>query len=272
MQEEEGSGTHRDERALAEGHDPVLVPQEVEELGVVRALEVRHLERVVGVGVHAKVFDLVDRDRLVLGRGRVRRRVALLLWRRDGMSAALFVRMSWVKRTSGKVRKAPISTRPAETVRFGSICRCTGGQGRVERVDGSRTHDDGEEGVLELLVGLLGHDVDAREPAAVARVRVVPPDDVLGAADLFRAEEGEVDSCGSVRAQGELTAGELSMYWIMNSLASLAAFTRVSVPTTGRAKASMTIKVSPSSLPCMRPMISYWPPERACMTCGGGGL
>ena len=57
------------------------------------------------------------------------------------------------------------------------------------------------------------------------------------------------------------------MYWIMNSFASFWALTRVSVPTTGSAKASMTTIVSPSSLPCMSPMISYAPPDLACMTC-----
>lgn len=60
------------------------------------------------------------------------------------------------------------------------------------------------------------------------------------------------------------------MYWIMNSLASLAALTRVSVPTTGRANASMTMNVSPSSFPCIKPMISYCPPDLACMTCRVG--
>lgn len=43
-----------------------------------RTLEVRDLERVVGVRVDTKVFDLVDRDRLVLGGGSVGRNVALL--------------------------------------------------------------------------------------------------------------------------------------------------------------------------------------------------
>lgn len=70
--------SHRNERTLTESHDPVLVPQQVEQLGVVRTLEVRDLERVVGVRVDTKVFDLVDRDRLVLGGGSVGRNVALL--------------------------------------------------------------------------------------------------------------------------------------------------------------------------------------------------
>lgn len=73
---EEG-GTYRDEGRLGERHHPVLVPEKVEELGIVRRLEVRDLEGVVRVGVHSKILDLVDRDRLVLGGGSVWRGVAL---------------------------------------------------------------------------------------------------------------------------------------------------------------------------------------------------
>ena len=62
---------------MGEGHNPVLVPEKVEELRVARALEVRDLERVVRVGVHSEVFNLGERDRLVLGGCSVRRSVAL---------------------------------------------------------------------------------------------------------------------------------------------------------------------------------------------------
>jgi len=163
----EGEGeprTHRDERTLAERHDPVLVPEEVEQARVVRALEVRHLERVVARRVHAKVLDLVLRDRLVLGRA---------LRARKGERVSVSVRLSERReneRTSGYVRKAPISTLPAETVRFGSICvrdprpsaSCTTrGAPLSKRASERETHNDGEERVLELLVRLLRHDVDA---------------------------------------------------------------------------------------------------------------
>jgi hypothetical protein len=57
------------------------------------------------------------------------------------------------------------------------------------------------------------------------------------------------------------------MYWTMNSFASFAAFTRVSVPCTGSANESMITSASPTTLPCMSPMISYGTPERAWMTC-----
>lgn len=49
------------------------------------------------------------------------------------------------------------------------------------------------------------------------------------------------------------------------------ALTRVSVPSTGSAKASITMIVGPfgwfgSILPCIRPITSSEPPERACIT------
>ena len=64
--------------------------------------------------------------------------------------------------TSGYVRKAPISTLPADTVRFGSIC--------VSAAMGCSTHDHGEVRVVELLIVELCVHVDTREPASVSRV------------------------------------------------------------------------------------------------------
>ena len=52
----------------------------------------------------------------------------------------------------------------------------------------------------------------------------------------------------------------------MYSLAWACALTRVSVPSTGNANASMTTIVLPITLPCMRPMTSRLPPDRACIT------
>ena len=52
----------------------------------------------------------------------------------------------------------------------------------------------------------------------------------------------------------------------MYSLADSEAFTLVSVPSTGKRNASVTMNVSPIILPCIRPMTSMEPPERACMT------
>ena len=49
----------------------------------------------------------------------------------------------------------------------------------------------------------------------------------------------------------------------MYSYPSAAALTRVSVPSTGRAKASRTMKASPTTFPCITPMTSMSPPERA---------
>lgn len=51
----------------------------------------------------------------------------------------------------------------------------------------------------------------------------------------------------------------------MYSYASACAFTRVSVPSTGSAKASMTMKVSPTTLPCITPITSMLPPDLACI-------
>jgi hypothetical protein len=48
------------ERRGGEGVDPVLVPQEVEQLRVERRLEVGDLERVVLFTVHTEILDLQD--------------------------------------------------------------------------------------------------------------------------------------------------------------------------------------------------------------------
>jgi shikimate 5-dehydrogenase len=54
---------------LAERVDPVLVPQETQELCVETALEDLHVELVVLVRVDAKILDLRQRNGLVLGSG-----------------------------------------------------------------------------------------------------------------------------------------------------------------------------------------------------------
>ena len=52
---------------------------------------------------------------------------------------------------------------------------------------------------------------------------------------------------------------------IMYSFASACALTRVSVPTTGSAKASRTTKASPAARPASMPMTSRSPPDLACI-------
>ena len=57
----------------------------------------------------------------------------------------------------------------------------------------------------------------------------------------------------------------------MYSYASACALTRVSVPSTGSAYASITMNVGPrgsdgSILPCISPITSSEPPDRACIT------
>lgn len=55
----------------------------------------------------------------------------------------------------------------------------------LARADGTnRVDDDGDEGLLVILVEHLGGHIDARQPAAVPRVTVVPADHVLLTANL----------------------------------------------------------------------------------------
>merc|ERR1711939_9215 len=155
------------------------IPEELEQLGIAGRLEVRDLERVVRVGVHAKVLDLRQWDRLVVRGAGAWRRIAL------GVRA----------------ERADVNAPSRD---------------RTVRVN-----DDGEEWVFPGLVRHLGLNVDAREPAAVARVRVVPANDVLKAANLLR--------------RLDVLDHEL--------VRLVLAFTRVSVPVTGSANASMTTMV-----------------------------
>jgi hypothetical protein len=67
-----------DERRGAEGVDPVVVPQRVQQPLIHDRLEVGHLQRVVGLAVHAEVFDLAQGDCLVLAGTVIRRFIACL--------------------------------------------------------------------------------------------------------------------------------------------------------------------------------------------------
>jgi hypothetical protein len=134
----------RDQRALAERVHPILIPQHTQQLIIQARLEHLDLELVVLVRVDTKVLDLAERDRLVLGRGHVLRRVVL-----------------------GE--------------------RAEGADVDLARGDGAvRVDHDRDERVLVLLVVDLRVDVDAGQPAAVARMRVVPPDGVLQSSCLFQ--------------------------------------------------------------------------------------
>lgn len=133
---------HRNERALAERVHPILIPQHTQQLRVQTRLEDLDLELIILPRVHAKVLDLAQRDALVLGSG---------------------------TRSTGR---GVVLREGAE----GADVDLAGGDGAVG-VD-----DDGDEGVLELLVVELGVDVYTREPAAISRVRVVPSDGVFEAA------------------------------------------------------------------------------------------
>ena len=52
----------REEGALAERRDPVLVPEQLEQVRVQRTFEVGNLERIIPAGVCAKVFDFREWD------------------------------------------------------------------------------------------------------------------------------------------------------------------------------------------------------------------
>ena len=71
-----------------------------------------------------------------------------------------------------------MSTRPAETVRLGSICT-THRQGHTKQVRIVATHHDRDKWIGEFLVIHLCVDIDAREPTAVPGMRVVPADRIL---------------------------------------------------------------------------------------------
>lgn len=74
-----------------------------------------------------------------------------------------------------------MSTLPAEMVRLGSTCTRSDGKRETQH---QTTYHDSNERVLELLISHLSVDIDTRQPAAVSRVGVVPPNRVLDSADL----------------------------------------------------------------------------------------
>ena len=58
--------TDGDERTLGERHDPVLVPEKIEESSIGAGLEVGDFEGVVGIRVDSEIFNLGEGDRLIL--------------------------------------------------------------------------------------------------------------------------------------------------------------------------------------------------------------
>lgn len=66
-QRQDWGETHRDQRTLAEGVHPVLVPQHPQQLRVQTGLEDLYLEGVVLIRMDTEIFDLVERDGLVFG-------------------------------------------------------------------------------------------------------------------------------------------------------------------------------------------------------------
>ena len=68
---------YREQRAGGEGVDPVLVPEQVQEMRVEGGLEVRHLQGVVLPTVHTKILNLLQGDGLVLPWAVIRRGIPL---------------------------------------------------------------------------------------------------------------------------------------------------------------------------------------------------
>ncbi|SRR5216684_2040155 len=67
--------SHRDQRALAKGVDPILVPQQAKEFRVQTRLEDLHIQRVVLICVNTKVFNLVEWNALIFRCRCTRRRI-----------------------------------------------------------------------------------------------------------------------------------------------------------------------------------------------------
>lgn len=63
----QGHQTYRNQGALTERVDPVLIPQKPKQFIVQGGLENLHFQWIVLIGVYTEVLDLVQRDRLVLG-------------------------------------------------------------------------------------------------------------------------------------------------------------------------------------------------------------
>ena len=118
----------REQRRGGQRADPVLIPQAVEQLRIERGLEVRDVERVVTLRMCTKVFGLVERDGL------------------EAVGAGACV---W---------RLVVLGVGSESADLDLACR-----------DGAvGVNDDSEEGIgVELLV-VLGRDVDAGQPAAIA--------------------------------------------------------------------------------------------------------
>lgn len=142
----QGKITHRDQWTLTQGIYPIFVPEQTQELGVQTGFENLHLKRIILVGMDTKVFNLVKRDRLVLGGYGIWGRVVVRV-RAEGANVDFAGRDSAV---GIDLQQSSANNKWSE---------------------GSReTHHNGDERVLVFLVDHLSVDVDTREPASVAGV------------------------------------------------------------------------------------------------------
>lgn len=68
---------HRDQWTLTQSVNPVLVPQQCQQLVVQRRFKDLNVDLIVLVRVDTEIFDLAERDRLIFGRRHVGRGVVL---------------------------------------------------------------------------------------------------------------------------------------------------------------------------------------------------
>ena len=70
--------THRNQRTLAQGINPIFIPQHAQQLCIQTRLEDLNVDLIILVCMDTKVLDLVQRNRLVFRRGSVGR--CIILW------------------------------------------------------------------------------------------------------------------------------------------------------------------------------------------------
>ena len=74
-----GVGAVGDEGGLTKGHNPVLIPEEIEKFGIQGGFEMFDFQGVIFVGVYTEIFNFRKGDGLVFGSGGVGWSVALSL-------------------------------------------------------------------------------------------------------------------------------------------------------------------------------------------------
>jgi hypothetical protein len=150
-----------DQRTLTERVDPILVPERAEQLRIQATLEDRDVELIVRVGVDTKVFDLVQRNRLVLGGRCIGRCVALIALNEISIGHIRSIRRPYFRITSE-------SSNLDFTGRDGpvGIDLCNNSVSWI-RHPVRVTYYDSQVRVAEFLIRQLRIHVDSRQPTAV---------------------------------------------------------------------------------------------------------